>query len=245
MYCYKKGLIFLIFIFYFACFSFSQSLLIPFREGNVWGYADTNGVIQIKPAFDKADFFNFSENITEVFKDKKISLIDIHGKILFPFSDSYYQLADNYIVTQNSKRGLYSKQGVQLLPFEYDIFNCACAFEEYRKEINKIIGIKNNEYYLITLNTDAIEKIPKPNDSKISGLVEGVEEPELVEGTLTSIPSPQLQSRDFPKLNGYKDLVHCETIYMDQKPVFYMFCVWKDRKMIGYIGQNGVVFFKD
>jgi hypothetical protein len=243
--CYKKGVLSFIFIFHFTSFSFCQSVLIPFREGHLWGYADTNGVIQIKPAFDKVGFFNYTKNIAEVFKDTKISLIDPGGKALFPFSDSYYQFADNYIVTQNGKKGIYTKQGRQLLAFGYDHFECTCAYEKYRKEINKIIGVKNSEYYLIDFKTTAIKKLPKPNNSRASQSSEGIVAMPVDEFSTTGVPNPQLQSRDFPKLSGYTNLVHCETVYLDIKPVFYVFCIWKDGKMIGYMGQNGVAFYKD
>ena len=245
MYCYKKGLISLIFIFYFTSSSFSQSVLIPFREGNLWGYADTNGVIKIKPTFDKADFFNYSKNITEVFKDNKVSLIDIHGKTLFPFSDNYEKWVDHYIVTQNGKKGIYTEQGVQFLAFEYDNFECTCAYDKYRNEVNKIIGTKNNEYYLIDLKTTKINKITKPDNSKAFESGEGIIAVPIDKSNTTGVPYPQFQSRDFQKLDGYSNLVHCKTIYINRKPVFYVFCFWKDRKMIGYIGQNGVAFYKD
>jgi len=84
-----------------------------------------------------------------------------------------------------------------------------------------------------------------PNNARVYESSEGIVDVAEDEASLTRVPYPQLQSRDFPKLTVYTGLVHCETIYLDRKPVFYVFCTWKDRKMIGYIGQNGVAFYKD
>lgn len=243
--CYKKVFLHLVLAFFLSPFAFSQSVLIPYRDGKLWGYADSNGVVQIKPAFDKVGFFKYSKTITEVFKDNKISLIDTGGNLLFPFSDDYEQFAENYIVTQNGKKGIYTKQGVQLIAFEYDNFQQTWWYEKYRNEINKIIANKDTAYYLIDLKSRIIEKIPKPYNSMTLNSVEGVVAEPIDRSTIVSVPYPQLQSSSFSKLKEYSNLVHCETIYQNGKPVFYVFCSWKDRKMIGYIGQNGVVFYKD
>lgn len=245
MSCNKKEFLQLVLALLFSSFAFSQPVLIPYRDGKLWGYADSNGVVQIKPAFDKANFFNYSKTITEVFKDNKMSLIDNSGKLLFPFSDAYEQFAEYYIVTQNGKKGIYTKQGVQLIAFEYDNFHHTWWYEKYRNEINKIIANKDSVYYLIDLKSRIIEKIPKPYNSKTLNSNEGIVAEPVDRSDIVSVPYPQLQSSNFSKLKEYSNLVHCQTIYQNGKPVYYLFCSWKDRKMIGYIGQNGVVFYKD
>jgi hypothetical protein len=242
---YYRVCISLPFIFYFHTVSYSQVVLIPFREKQLWGYADTNGVIQIKPAFDKAGFFYNARTTAEVYKDKKVTVINKSGKSLFPFSDSYYQFAGTYIVTQKSKKGIYSDKGVMILPVNYDDFEYTDGFEKYRKQYDKLIAVRNNKYYLVTPRTGKIEKIPKPIKHQVSGTFVGIAEAPFDEKNITSSPFPQLQSRDFPKLNSYSDLIHCRTIYMNDKPVFYLFCPRKDQNMDGYIGQNGVKFYKD
>jgi len=241
----KRALFSLIFFFYFNPFCSSQLVLIPFRKGNLWGYADTLGVIQVKPVFDKADFFNYTQNFSKVFKNNKVSLMNHHGKLLFPFSDKYEQYSDYYIVKQNGKKGIYTRQGIQLHGFEYSSLECPCYYELYKKESDKMIGLKNNEFYLVDLKSKKAKKITKPIDSRGFTSGEGLSAVLVDEDNLTTVPYPQRQSRDFPKLNGYSNLVHCETIFMNQKPVFYVFCIWKDGKKNGYIGQNGVVFYKD
>jgi len=245
MSCYKKLFLHLLLTFFLSTFAFSQSVLIPYRDGKLWGYADSNGVVQIKPAFDKVDFFNYSNTIAEVFKGNKISLIDNGGKMLFPFSDGYEQFPEHYVVTQNGKKGIYSIQGVQLIAFEYDNFQQTWWYEKYQNEKNKIIANKGSEYYLIDLKSGIIEKIPRPNNSTTLESAEGIVAEPIDRANLVSVPYPQLQSSSFSKLKEYSNLVHCKTIYQNKKPVFYLFCSWKDREMIGYIGQNGVVFYKD
>ncbi len=243
---YKRELFVFCFVFFFVSFSSSQTVLIPFRQGSLWGYADTNGVIQIKPAFDKAAFFNYSQQFTQVFKDGKVSLIDHQGKTLFPFSDRYQHLAGVFVVALNGKQGIYSEQGVQLVAPDYDNLKYAALYQKYRDESHKhkFIGRKGAEYFLVDVKSSTSVKIPKPINSHTSDFSVDVVEP-IDESNLTSAPWPQLKSREFEKLKGYSNLVHCETIYQNGKPVFHVFCSWKDRKMVGYIGRNGVVFYKD
>jgi hypothetical protein len=240
---YKNGLLSSFFIFLSASCAFSQ-ILIPFRDKTLWGYADTNGIVRIKPAYDKVNFFNYSKSTTEVYRDKKISLIDMRGKLMFPFSDSYAQMGNNYIVTQNKRKGVYSSSGVQLVPAEYDYFECTCYYDAYKAERDKIIAAKNDSFYLVSLNTSDVKHIPDPRRVKAIEGGSGVMEP-IIDAELTSVPYPQLDSKGFPALVKYKNMVHCETIIKDTKRIFYIFCLWKEGKKIGYVGQNGIEFFKD
>ena len=241
---FKKTSTVLFLAIFFISHAHSQSLLIPFRDGNTWGYSDTNGIVRIKPSFDKASFFEYPDNTAEVFKNNKLSLINSHGKTLFPFSDTYTEVEGDYIVTANKKKGIYTKKGVQLVPIEYDQFDYTSNFKEYSLEKDKIVGIKNNEYFLIDLKTGRVTKITKPGKIVLPA-GEGVAIPSIDLSNTVGVPNPQFHRSDFPKLKGYTNLVHCKTLYVNHKPVFYVFCVWQNRAMIGYMGQNGISFFKD
>ena len=242
-----KALALFICIFMCASFGFAQKILIPFRDKDLWGYADTNGVIQIKPAFDKVKFFNYSRPTAEVYRNKKISLIDTLGNVLFPFSNKIERFGHNYVLVQDGKRGMYSPAGKLLVPVEYDWIHYTFSYDEYKSEKDKVIGVKNDNFYLVSLITGKAQQIAKPAQKDLGPGV-GVaappdHDPDGVD--IVSIPFPQYPSSDFPALAGQKNLVHCETIRMNTKPVFYVFCVWRDRKVAGYAGQNGVLFFKD
>ncbi len=58
--------------------------LIPFRQGNVWGYADADKKIIIKPIYDQANFFY--EGYASVKKGEKFGYINKSGKVLIPFN---------------------------------------------------------------------------------------------------------------------------------------------------------------
>lgn len=242
---YRKVLALAVFVLMCAPFGFSQKILIPFRDKDLWGYADTNGVIQIKPAFDKASFFNYSRPTTEVYRNKKVSLIDTAGNLLFPFSDKFEYLPNkNFMIVQDNKIGIYSLAGKLVIPVAYDALHHTYRYEDYKSLKNKVIVVKNDVFYLVDLTTGETTPISKPTERQFNSSGMGVVAPPASIET-TSIPYPQLPGSDFPALAGQKNLVHCETIRMNTKPVFYVFCAWKDREMIGYVGRNGVQFFKD
>lgn len=217
--------------------AFSQTILIPYRDKNLWGFADTNGNIRITPAYDRVNFFNFSKPVTKVRKDKKVSLLDTSGKLLLPFSDHFEPFSKNYLITQNKKKGIYSSMGKALVPCEYDGFEW--------KDSNQVIGLKDNQYYLVSYKTGKATKMPPPKREPIPEGTEMLIPVEYDEDNITSVPNPQLPASDFPRLKTYKDLVHIETIWKNRKPVFHIFQIIKDRKILGFVGENGVQFFKD
>jgi len=57
--------------------------LVPYRKGNLWGYADPDKKIIITPAYDEADFF--SEGFAAVKKGGKYGYINTAGKLVIPF----------------------------------------------------------------------------------------------------------------------------------------------------------------
>ena len=60
--------------------------LIPYRQGDLWGYADAGKKIIIKPVYDQANLFY--EGYASVKKGEKFGYINKAGKVLIPFN--YY-----------------------------------------------------------------------------------------------------------------------------------------------------------
>ena len=57
--------------------------LIPYRKGNLWGYADVDKKIVITPSYEEADFF--SEGFAAVKKGGKYGYINKAGKLVIPY----------------------------------------------------------------------------------------------------------------------------------------------------------------
>jgi len=65
---------------------FSQRIdlsLIPFRQGNLWGYARPDRTIAIKPAYDEANWFVSGYAVVK--KGSKYGYINSNGKLVIPF----------------------------------------------------------------------------------------------------------------------------------------------------------------
>ena len=120
----------------FLCISsslFAQQIeLIPYRSQNLWGYATSNRQIAITPEYDSVTFFNTygdSKNVfAYVFKQNKVGLIDITGKLVIPLyaknieilSISGIGYCNRILVNVVNKYGIVDFKNQIVIPFQYD-----------------------------------------------------------------------------------------------------------------------------
>ena len=76
--------------------------LIPYRQGDLWGYTTTDKSIAIKPQFDDAQFFH--EGFAVVKKGSKYGYINKTGKVVIPIK---------YTVAKPFRFGFYEKAGAK------------------------------------------------------------------------------------------------------------------------------------
>ncbi len=70
--------------------SSAQGLLIPYRKGKLWGYADTNGKIIVAPRFDEVDNF-FTQRHALVKENGKWGVVDQTGKLILETKYAWMQ----------------------------------------------------------------------------------------------------------------------------------------------------------
>ncbi len=90
--------------------SWALPALIPFRQGKLWGYADSTGIIRIQPQFDFAGFFN--NGLAPVKKGKRTEVINSKGKPLFNWKHSSVYVDKSgllFVETDKGKKGVYNK----------------------------------------------------------------------------------------------------------------------------------------
>lgn len=94
--------------------------LIPYRAGNLWGYADSTGVLKIKPQYAYAE--PFENGFAVVHKNEKANLINEAGKEIFSWQFRHLYIWNNRLVfAETSQRlyGAYNLAGQEILPPEY------------------------------------------------------------------------------------------------------------------------------
>ncbi len=101
-----------------------NALLIPYRDGEKWGYSDTLGKVVIQPQFDSAGFITVQQKIVfgVVCQNNKKGLILPDGQMLLPvqYDQIGYQCFDNaFIVDVNGKKGIASETGT-IVPVQFD-----------------------------------------------------------------------------------------------------------------------------
>ncbi|WP_118975184.1 WG repeat-containing protein [Taibaiella koreensis] len=121
-----RALIIFVCCFFAPALSYSKALprLIPYREGDRWGYADTTGFIRIRPQWHSAGLFHNNRAIVTVpGKERNITfcLIDTNGNYLIPpvrHWNGTYDALNSYDARKHW--GMIDSTGVLLLPYEYD-----------------------------------------------------------------------------------------------------------------------------
>jgi len=94
--------------------------LVPYHQGDKWGYSDNTGKIVIEPVYEAAELF--SDGLASVMSFGKWGSIDKTGKIIiapaYPQSINFY---NGFSIARNdaSMYGLLDKTGKAVIPFKY------------------------------------------------------------------------------------------------------------------------------
>lgn len=111
-------------------FAQSQQILIPFRDGNKWGYSDTLGKIKISAKYDSVSLFDYNtfykgDHILAIVKlNGKPMSINEKGTVMVPAKYDFINVVGQstepaFFVSKNGKFGVYTK-GKELFPPIYD-----------------------------------------------------------------------------------------------------------------------------
>lgn len=92
--------------------------LIPFRQGNAWGYCDPTGELRIAADYDAA--LPFQNGRAVVFRRGKAGLIDAQGQVIIALLYDNI-IMDRHLRLRRGKRyALARTNGEMLTPFDYD-----------------------------------------------------------------------------------------------------------------------------
>lgn len=103
-------------LFVSACFTVNaQSILVPYRIKDKWGYSDIKGKIKIKPQFDNASFFD--GDYAMVTNGGGAGLINRSGQIVIPLNYSGLMVKKHGILafTKSGHTGFYDLNAKELL----------------------------------------------------------------------------------------------------------------------------------
>lgn len=119
----------------FSGISFSQEILVPYRKGNLWGFADTLGKLVCEPKYDEVFYSNEKSSMSELALPEKYFLTSKNGKYgvfyrneVVPAQYVRIRSVENAFLmafkdSKNDDRDWYSLSGVSLLPNDYKIIS--------------------------------------------------------------------------------------------------------------------------
>lgn len=119
----KKIVIFFFLLSYlsFSCQSEQNDnkILVPFRDGKLWGYALSAQNIVIQPQFEETFFFQ--DGLAKVKKNGKYGFIDIKGNSIIAIDLDWAWEFENDIalVKKNNLWGYINKKGIFIIPNQY------------------------------------------------------------------------------------------------------------------------------
>ncbi len=162
----------------------NNTLLIPFRQGNLWGYAYADKTIAIKPMYNDAKWF--SNGYAAVKKGNRYGYINKDGKVVIPFKfydakpfvKGYYDTdgkhtADNKTV-QNLDSVLFAGAVVRNNGYEKCIdikgrimSRCPAISENVVGNRKPIISVTTEKIYTLQSNINVYDKII--DDYTVSG----------------------------------------------------------------------------
>lgn len=129
-------------------FNLSKTFFFPVVKNELWGYVDTNGVVQIPYQFEEAEYFY--DNFAVVRKNGKYGYINKSGFITISctFKDAESFDKGLAIVETDSGVGLINAKGNWIAqPQYYSISKNACGL--YRVEKNDLYGLMDIEGKII------------------------------------------------------------------------------------------------
>jgi hypothetical protein len=140
-------------------------ILVPYRKGAQWGYADTNGKILVEPQYSRvAEEGIRTKGTTEqfqVYKSGKSGVIDATGKSIVPVEfDSVYLRGINweshlYLVQRSGLWGMYSMDGKLSIPVQYDAIQKTYGERDGTPE-GKTFIVKKGKQHLVIGNENKV-----------------------------------------------------------------------------------------
>ena len=133
----------------FAQMSIAQdNVYIPFREGQLWGYADTNGNIVVMPVYDR--LVKQEKDMFCVKKGKEVGVVTLKNKVVIPFSDkTNISLKEDYILSYKTTY----PDGVPTTNYSY--YSIISGKKTFPTDITKAeeLELHNEKYYRVYTRT--------------------------------------------------------------------------------------------
>src|SRR5687768_7858028 len=96
-----------------------QDVLVPYKKGNRWGYADSTGTLKIAADYDQVEFCRYGR--CKVFKNNLTGYIDEKGTPIIPVVyEECTPLMGYFLVRQAGKAGIVDGNGRAIVPLTFD-----------------------------------------------------------------------------------------------------------------------------
>jgi hypothetical protein len=156
----------------------SQTVLIPYREGKLWGVCDTLGNIVVKPAYDRVEIIDkFAPGYFRTLKKGRYGVVNSKVEIIKPVFNKINCWWNSYFeADSSSSKQFFNLNGDPLFPGNYNSMWTQTSIE--RKDYDANNSRRQKPLFLFFIGFDTNYRtglfcynIEKPEDSKL--LTEG------------------------------------------------------------------------
>jgi len=152
----------------------SQTVLIPYREGKLWGVCDTLGNIVVKPAYDRVEIIDkFAPGYFRTLKKGRYGVINSKEEIIKPVFNNINCWWNSYFEADSSNsKHFFNLNGDPLFPGNYTSMWAQTSIEGKPKDPKNSRSQKPLFLFFIGFDTNYrtglfCYNIEKPEDSKL------------------------------------------------------------------------------
>jgi hypothetical protein len=155
---------------------FSQSILIPHRKGDKWGYSNLDGQILISHKYDSVENFSYNTKYLKVYKRKKtayLSSITLEQTKFYTTINKIQIMNEIYfVVAKKNKVGLLNSKGEIIVPLKFNSVSVTKKenLNEVILENNIVLLQKKTEYFVFNIETLTQKRVTLKNELKSENL---------------------------------------------------------------------------
>ncbi len=203
-------------------------------KGDNTGVVNKAGVEIIKPGYSRIETF---EDGYRVYKDNKSGYISGQGKLLMPvIYDDFYSVDQYIIIQQGKKYGIADKDGIGVVPVEYDDIRIDFLSSKLETE-NYFVLDKEGDLFSFHKKTRKLAKLKSGDVEEMKDAMLGTVN---VEGDFAIENTIELYRKEVQKKLQADEVVRFEVMGMYASQIYFLVTIKGKKGVVEYISDTEI-----